>query len=76
LYARKDDEGARVINMLEGTSGTNTITNVVPNITDIYLNDIYDYHHVALDTSPSSGTTWTTTGFNADRFGFRIGTNT
>lgn len=76
VYARKDAEGARVINMLEGTSGTNTLTNATTTKTDLYLNDEYDYHHVALDTSPSTGTNWTVAGFNGDRFGYRVGTNT
>lgn len=75
VYARKDDEGARVINLLEGTTGTNTLTNSA-GLVDVYLNDNYDYHHIALDTSPSTGTNWTVAGFNADRFGYRIGTNT
>ncbi len=76
VYARKDEEGARVINLLEGTTGTNTLTNAVTSKADLYLNDDYDYHHLALDTSPTTGTGWTVAGFNADRFGFRVGTNT
>lgn len=76
VYARKDEEGARVIRLVEGTTGTNTITNSVSGKVDIYLNDNYDYHHVPLDTSPTTGTGWTVTDFNADRFGYIVGTNT
>lgn len=76
LYARKDDEGARVINMVEGTTGTHTLTNAITSRTDIYLNDNYDYHHLCLDTSPTTGTGWTVADFNAARFGFVVGTNT
>ena len=76
LYARKDDEGARAINMVEGTAGTNTLTNAITGKVDIYLNDNYDYHHLCLDTSPTTGTGWTVTDFNSSRFGFVVATNT
>lgn len=75
LYARKDAEGARVINMVEGSSGTNTLTNAA-GLSDVYLNDNYDYHTLALDTSPTTGSGWTVAGFNADRFGFVVASNT
>jgi hypothetical protein len=76
VYARKDDEGARVLQLLEGTTGTNTLTNAITGLADIYLNDNYDYHHVGVDTSPTTGSGWTVTDFNADRFGYKVGTNT
>lgn len=61
IYARKTDEGYRVVRHIVGNDGFEG--------PDIYLGDSYSYNHIPYDIDPVNSAVWTPAGINAEKFG-------
>ncbi|SRR5712691_218507 len=66
LYAKKTDEGTKVMNHNVGPAGAELVG------PDVYLSDDYIYHHIPMDTDPATGAAFTVTNFNNKDFGVQI----
>jgi hypothetical protein len=63
LYARKTDEGSKVMTHRVGPAGAKYTGALV------WLSDDYVYHHMPLDADPLTGFRYSVTTFNAEQFG-------